>query len=784
MGSTKKHRDRKRKHRARSDSESRSSSPVESKRRKHKHKHQKKRKRKHQSSDSGDDKLDAEIVVKREGCIKEKLLGSDAEEGEIGDDFKLQGSLVQQKQPPEDEETKIPGLGDDDSSLGASKGDISLSIEETNKIRAKLGLKPLDDASLSKENETPVLDFVHKPAENLGEKERANKLRERLAERRERRRVEEQLQTLKGLGEAVSDDEDVSSWVQKNRRIQEEKEAAARRAKVIEEMDREFGIGELVEDVFEARRSYTAKDLLGLRVEHDREKVEEGKEIILTLQDKDVLTEDPDTLMNVNLAEDERHAKNVAIRSKKPGYDAFEEKEEEGEGEPRKGHELLKKYDEEIEGEKKKSFLLGDDKAVAEEKQRREIRNKLEEQKKRIENLNTLAPRLMTEYYTPEEMAKFKKPKKKKKVRTKMQNRILSADDLLPLADTGTSDLGSRNRSHQGATVEEDRANGHYTLPMDVDDEDLLGPTEDLEHIPLEPDEAELELQMSLHKARKLKQLDQQRPDDIAQKMEFSKLEGMEVEGTVFSGNSIVLNATAEFARSLGDVPTYGRSGNRGELEEEEEKESEIDSEERSRWSHIGEGQEEMSQSPGVMDGAVPSSSSAILEEEPEVGTSVFAALKLAQKKGYLETEVKKQVGVGRVSMLRAQNYSIEDKTLDEDRSRRGDRFHGPVTDFKEKDSYKPEVKLEYIDDSGRLLTPKEAFRYLSHKFHGKGSGKMKTEKRMRKVAEQSLVKQMSSTDTPLGTVEKMIEKHKESQTPFIVLSGSKQSAGVATIIK
>lgn len=33
--------------------------------------------------------------------------------------------------------------------------------------------------------------------------------------------------------------------------------------------------------------------------------------------------------------------------------------------------------------------------------------------------------------------------------------------------------------------------------------------------------------------------------------------------------NNIVLNATAEFCRTLGDIPTYGMAGNRDEDEEE-----------------------------------------------------------------------------------------------------------------------------------------------------------------------------------------------------------------------
>ena len=71
---------------------------------------------------------------------------------------------------------------------------------------------------------------------------------------------------------------------------------------------------------------------------------------------------------------------------------------------------------------------------------------------------------------------------------------------------------------------------------------------------------------------------------------------------------------------------------------------------------------------------------------------------------------------------------------LDE-KSRKRDRYSsGMVVDFSDKAGYKPNVKVEYVDDNGRMMTPKEAFRYLSHRFHGKGSGKRKTEKRSRKV--------------------------------------------------
>jgi hypothetical protein len=41
---------------------------------------------------------------------------------------------------------------------------------------------------------------------------------------------------------------------------------------------------------------------------------------------------------------------------------------------------------------------------------------------------------------------------------------------------------------------------------------------------------------------------------------------------------------------------------------------------------------------------------------------------------------------------------------------------------------------LEYNDEEGKPISAKEAFRLLSHKFHGKGSGKNKIDKKRRKV--------------------------------------------------
>ncbi len=50
---------------------------------------------------------------------------------------------------------------------------------------------------------------------------------------------------------------------------------------------------------------------------------------------------------------------------------------------------------------------------------------------------------------------------------------------------------------------------------------------------------------------------------------------------------------------------------------------------------------------------------------------------------------------------------------------------------------YKPDIEITYTDEFGRHMNQKEAFKHLSHQFHGKGSGKQKTEKRLKKLAEE-----------------------------------------------
>ena len=88
---------------------------------------------------------------------------------------------------------------------------------------------------------------------------------------------------------------------------------------------------------------------------------------------------------------------------------------------------------------------------------------------------------------------------------------------------------------------------------------------------------------------------------------------------------------------------------------------------------------------------------------------------------------------------------------------------------------YKPDVNIVYHDEFGRELSVKEAWKALSHKFHGKGSGKMKTEKRLKKIAEEKKREAMASGDTPLSMSKAFqMRQEKTGQAHFVLSVGNR----------
>ncbi|XP_047548334.1 U4/U6.U5 tri-snRNP-associated protein 1 isoform X2 [Lutra lutra] len=516
-----------------------------------------------------------------------------------------------------------------------SSGDASsLSIEETNKLRAKLGLKPLEVNAVKKEagtKEEPVAADVINPMA-LRQRE---ELREKLAAAKEKRLLNQKLGKIKTLGEDDPWLDDTAAWIERSRQLQKEKDLAEKRAKLLEEMDQEFGVSTLVEEEFGQRRQdlYSARDLQGLTVEHAIDSFREGETLILTLKDKGVLQEEEDVLVNVNLLDKERAEKNVELRKKKPDYLPYAEDESVDDLAQQKPRSILSKYDEELEGERPHSFRLeqGGTADGLRERELEEIRAKLRLQ---AQSLSTVGPRLASEYLTPEEMVIFKKTKRRvKKIRKKEKEVVVRADDLLPLGDqTQDGDFGSRLRGR-----------GRRRVP-EADEE---APRKRRRSRPLSPRSPmtpawrtwtsvmtrRLELRSPGPRRywRRMRRSWSCRSSwrrgvacgscsncetavrscslpqvvEIVKKLE-SRQRGWEEDEDPERKGAIVFNATSEFCRTLGEIPTYGLAGNREEQEElmdferDEERSanggSESDGEENIGWSTVNLDEEKQQQ--------------------------------------------------------------------------------------------------------------------------------------------------------------------------------------------
>jgi len=387
------------------------------------------------------------------------------------------------------------------------------------------------------------------------------------------------------------------------------------------------------------------------------------------------------------------------------------------------------------------------------------------------ETLKLPAPKLASDYLTEEDLAFKKRTKKVRKIR---KRQVLKPDDLAPLP----GDVKDERTDHGSRAEKEEEAKTGDDVIDDVDD-------------------AADELEQALEKMRKIKQsLQREKKMDIAAVVKKERLE--EEQKKKEDKPVVYLNTTDEFCRKLGNQLSANAIENRisnadvtiknedMELDDDDDVAMETgdvsdanDPPKTSQWRYGVElnGESEIKQE---------KDDHVVIEAEPIAGKGIAGALKLAEKKGYILKEAAPKgnsVITTSVSFLKAQNYSIEDKNavdyLDKyahekyskERSTRHERS-GNAAEFIEKRDYKPKIELIYVDERGRNQTPKEAFRKLSHRFHGKGSGKMKQEKRMKKFAEEDAMKYMNSTDTPLNTVAMMKQKQKSQSTPYIVLSG------------
>ncbi|CAG8637250.1 9408_t:CDS:10 [Rhizophagus irregularis] len=488
-----------------------------------------------------------------------------------------------------------------------------------------------------------------------------------------------------------------------------------------------------------------------MQVAHDITDFQDGEERILVLKDSSILEneEEGDQLVSVQLEEQQKLKKNLENKKKKPIYTGYDDEEFNfgGGGIPKKN--FLSHYDEEIEGNKRMGFKLGNDGTVQLDEDER--RNKVAENlKSRSISLSYDKMIEIKDYYTKEESEiTFKKPKTKKK--KKVRKKVVDDEDEQTVNDPNTMEI---DNSPSVVTSNQARRQNFDDVSF-VDDDDL---------------------QQALARARKMatRKVTKTNVEEIARILTETRDETNEDNET--PGEGLVISDTSEFVRSLTVAPTITKpveaeldiqdqqSNSEPVDQEKEEVETydvvmdEVTEEKKGGWKEAGNIED--SDMAHIQD-----EPKLVIEEEPLVSSGMAATLALLQQKGFSIKPNEEQLEKERIQRER-QKWLAEQHSESSYR----DREHLREMEARFKD-YKPDINLEYVDEFGNQLTPKEAFRQLSHKFHGKSSGKAKTEKRLKKLEEERKLKAMSSIDTPLNMATALQERQKASGSAHVVLS-------------
>ncbi|MCJ1476489.1 hypothetical protein MMC13_005155 [Lambiella insularis] len=657
-----------------------------------------------------------------------------------------------------------------------------MDIAETNKIRAAIGLpllpvpgggptfKPSQDSDGSSEEEEPGSTLESRQAEGyenwkkLQDEAEAKTKREARKQAIKKARDAAQRQAKlegKGLGEADDVTElDTRSWLiqqkKRQKRLAREREKARKLEEELRERERDV--------------QYTERDLEGVMVGHELGDFEGDEDQVLVLKDTtiDENEEDGDELENLELKERERLDEKLNLKKKKAVYDP-NEAEEGGE------KVLLKQYDETIDGKKRKRFTLDASGSTAQGKEalKQTVGERLKAQPISLDILNEIPT---SDYVDTSEM-RIKKPKKKKTKATRQ--RPAEDDDLLPteqpLNDTESS----------GGTMEVDSGDGAVPKTASTTQE---------RNISLVDDD---DLQISLAKQRReaLKKRKKTKPEDLAKQFRDDEAaDSGAVENDQVNEGGLVIDETSEFVANLQrpallEKPKEVSSSkvNR-ETKATDLSPSAVDEEGDVRMGHsYDDGQDEDEDEAGVrvrreVSASAPNSLTVTgLEDESTLSNGIGATLALLSQRGLIKKE-----GSGDINALHRerQKFLVEKQKREaaaEQKARiqrERDRASGKLDrmsareredyarwENKQRDQadsrqaaeifsreYKPDVQLKYVDEFGRSMNQKEAFKHLSHQFHGKGSGKQKTEKHLKKIEDEKKKEAQSSLDSSQAT--------------------------------
>ena len=652
----------------------------------------------------------------------------------------------------------------------------SISIEETNKIRLAIGLKPLPVPGGGPSFKAPKNDKGSSEEEDVGSTlesrqaqgyENWKKLQDEADAKAQREAKNEAIKKArdaarkfaklegKGLGEADDATElDTKTWL-----IQQKKRQKKLERERLRKLEQELAERENAPD-------HTAEDLAGVKVAHQLNDFEEGGEQVLTLKDTtiDQNEEEGDELENLELKEREALDERLQLKKKKPAYDP-NDVDETG------STSILKHYNETIDGKKQKRFVLDAQGSTTEEREalKQSIGQKLKAQSISLDILKDETP---TSDYAVAVDGKIRKPKKKKAKSTRQK--AVDEDDIIP---------------HEMSNDAEKNGNC-----MDVDsistEAQNPAPKRKLESTSFVDDD-DLQASLAVQRQAALKKRKRTKPEDIARQL---REEASATPGPLGNGEKdtedgeigLVIDETTEFVANL-------QRATEEKAEEEQSRqriaksrspaaEDEADVDMDRSYNAVDEDIDSIARMKRETSTSAPASLTVSgLEEEATLDKGLGATMSLLTQRGllkptpegdinalhrerdrFLTEKQKREAEVERKARLQRERDRASGKL---DRMSAREREEYARWENKQRDQaesrqmldvfnreYKPDVQLKYVDEFGRSMNQKEAFKHLSHQFHGKGSGKQKTEKHLKRIADDKKREAQSTLDSSQAT--------------------------------
>lgn len=576
--------------------------------------------------------------------------------------------------------------------------DEGLSIEETNKLRLSLGLKPLNVsvAAASAGNTDNVVDASEKQERRAADnfKRRQEEETQALASRATAERVRKSQERLERnrrlVGATLGDDdyeEDTLSWIRRT------KSAAPKQSSKVSAPSNT------------PTTSYSSADLAGLKVLHETDDIDSGDAVILTLKDSEILDDNAaDELLNVDIKEKEELEQKLKSKKRKSAYTGYDDEEHDPDtGEKR----ILPHYDEDIDAgaRKKNGFSIGSINTTSSEV----VSTGTKPNRVPI-SLDSVVAHIVpqSDYSAP---LKIKKPKKAKVLRRhKPDESIETVVTAIP--DTFIADDQSF-----------------------VDDDDLQA------SLACQRREAALK-RAAESKLILMQSSSEQHPKDV-----------------MSEASGLILDETSEFTRVLQDIKVP---------------EVKVVKKERST-TPVPDLDNDVSMLDPVSHKDIklehnPRASSAILGEEPTFNQGLGSALAALRQKGVLKEDEEeaqlqhsKEAWLAEVRRNRLHIEQERNRVREElrtspkyQRMSARERESHAASENKRLDAlekklnqeqfknYKPNIELKYTDEFGRKMNHKEAFKYMSHKFHGKGSGSGKTAKKLAQIEKEKAEEQKS----------------------------------------